>query len=71
VKAVAVYPGKKTFQVIADHPEPRIESSGQIKLRMLEVGICGTDKDIVSHFTTKRCSSFCFRLPQQIEVERN
>jgi threonine dehydrogenase-like Zn-dependent dehydrogenase len=48
VKAVAVYPGTKEFKVIADHPEPHIESGGQIKLRMLEVGICGTDKDIVS-----------------------
>jgi threonine dehydrogenase-like Zn-dependent dehydrogenase len=48
MKAVAVFPANKQFQVIGDFPEPRIESPKQIKLRMLDVGICGTDKDIVS-----------------------
>ncbi len=48
MKAVAVFPGTHQCKVIGDFPEPRIESPGQIKLRMLEVGICGTDKDIVS-----------------------
>jgi threonine dehydrogenase-like Zn-dependent dehydrogenase len=49
MKAVAVFPGNKQFKVIRDFPEPRIESPKQIKVRMLDVGICGTDKDIV-HF---------------------
>jgi threonine dehydrogenase-like Zn-dependent dehydrogenase len=49
MKAVAVFPGNRQFKVIRDFPEPRIESSGQIKVRILDVGICGTDKDIV-HF---------------------
>jgi threonine dehydrogenase-like Zn-dependent dehydrogenase len=48
MKAVAVFPQAKQYRVITDFPEPRIESQTQIKIRMLNVGICGTDKDIVS-----------------------
>ena len=47
MKAVAVYPADRRFAVI-DHPEPALGSSTQVKLRMLDVGICGTDKEIVS-----------------------
>lgn len=48
MKAFAVFPQARNYRVITDHPEPRIESAAQIKLRMLEVGICGTDKEIAS-----------------------
>jgi hypothetical protein len=44
MKAVAVFPGNKQFKVIRDFPEPRIESLKQIKVRMLDVGICGTEE---------------------------
>lgn len=47
MKAVAVFPTDRRFRVI-DHPEPTIAAPGEVKLRMLEVGICGTDKEIVS-----------------------
>src|SRR5258708_1196692 len=47
MKAVAVFPAERRFDVI-DHPEPHIESPHQVKLRMLDVGICGTDKEIVA-----------------------
>lgn len=47
MKAVAVFPGAKEFRVI-DHPEPNVESPTHAKLRILDVGICGTDKEIVS-----------------------
>jgi threonine dehydrogenase-like Zn-dependent dehydrogenase len=47
MKAVGVFPAKKQVGVI-DHPEPRIEKSSQVKLRMVDVGICGTDKEIVA-----------------------
>jgi len=47
MKAVAVFPNQRRFDVI-DHPEPLIESPTQVKLRMLDVGICGTDKEIIS-----------------------
>lgn len=45
MRAVAVYPEKRDVKVI-DVAEPRISAPGQVKLRMLEVGVCGTDKDI-------------------------
>lgn len=48
MKAVAVFPDEKQFRVIDDHPEPKLEAPSQVKLRMLDVGICGTDKEIVA-----------------------
>ena len=47
MKAVGVFPVERRYEVI-DHPEPKLSASGQVKLRMLEVGVCGTDKEIVS-----------------------
>lgn len=47
MKAVAVFPGKKEVRVI-DAPEPQLQSPTQVKVRTREVGVCGTDKDIVS-----------------------
>lgn len=47
MKAVAVFPSEKQYRVI-DHPEPALERPTQAKIRILDVGICGTDKEIVS-----------------------
>jgi threonine dehydrogenase-like Zn-dependent dehydrogenase len=47
MRAVAVFPADRRFAVI-DHPEPSVTSPTEVKLRMLDVGICGTDKEIVS-----------------------
>jgi glucose 1-dehydrogenase len=47
MQAVAVFPGKRDVRLI-DHPEPHIESSTQAKMRVLDVGICGTDREIVA-----------------------
>jgi threonine dehydrogenase-like Zn-dependent dehydrogenase len=47
MKALAVFPSDRRFGII-DHPEPHIASPMDVKLRMLDVGICGTDKEIVS-----------------------
>ena len=47
MKAIAVFPDKKDVRLI-DHPDPRLESPSQAKLKMIEVGICGTDKEIVA-----------------------
>ena len=47
MKAVAVFPAERRFAVV-DHPDPKLESAHQVKLRMLDVGICGTDKEIVA-----------------------
>ena len=45
MKAVSVHPADKTVSLI-DIPEPRLSGPTQVKLRMIEVGVCGTDKDI-------------------------
>jgi threonine dehydrogenase-like Zn-dependent dehydrogenase len=45
MKAVAVNPGKREIALI-DHEVPRLTSPTQVKLRILEVGICGTDREI-------------------------
>ncbi|MEI9814055.1 MAG: alcohol dehydrogenase catalytic domain-containing protein [Acidobacteriota bacterium] len=47
MKAVGVFPAERRYDLI-DHPEPHITAPHQVKLRVLEVGICGTDKEIVA-----------------------
>ena len=47
MKAVAVFPGTRRFAVIS-HDEPRLTAPTDVKLKMLEIGICGTDKEIVA-----------------------
>jgi glucose 1-dehydrogenase len=47
VKAAAVFPAERRFGVI-DHPEPRLAAPTEVKLRMLDVGVCGTDKEIAA-----------------------
>ncbi len=48
MKAAAVYPGTKSLGVVNDFAEPKIESPVQLKLRILNVGVCGTDREIAS-----------------------
>jgi threonine dehydrogenase-like Zn-dependent dehydrogenase len=45
MKAIAVFPGKREIRLV-DHPEPKISTPTDVKLRILEVGVCGTDKEI-------------------------
>lgn len=45
MKAIAVFPNTREIKLI-DHEEPRVTRPTEVKLRMLEVGICGTDKEI-------------------------
>ena len=45
MKAVAVFPQERSVRLI-DVAEPHIETDLQVKLRILEVGICGTDREI-------------------------
>lgn len=47
MKAVAVFPGKHLVEVI-DHAEPQLASPTQAKVKMLDVGVCGTDREIIS-----------------------
>ena len=47
MKAIAVFPGTHEIRLI-DHPEPVLSASIDVKLRMIEVGVCGTDKEIAA-----------------------
>ncbi len=47
MQALAVFPASKEVRVI-DHPAPAIPNPADVMLRMIEVGVCGTDKEIVS-----------------------
>lgn len=45
MKAVAVVPEAREVRVV-DHPAPEITADTEVRLRILEVGVCGTDKEI-------------------------
>jgi len=45
MKAAAVYQNRRTTGLI-DVQEPKIESANQVKIRVLKVGVCGTDREI-------------------------
>ena len=47
MKAVAVFPGSREVKVI-ERDAPRLTQPDQVLLRMLDIGICGTDKEICS-----------------------
>ena len=44
MKAISVIPGTRTVRVV-DRQEPSIAAPDEIKLRVLRVGICGTDRE--------------------------
>ena len=47
MKAVAVFPGSQQVKLI-EQDVPRLSQPDQVMLRLLDVGICGTDKEICS-----------------------
>jgi glucose 1-dehydrogenase len=47
MKAVAVFPGSREVRVV-EQEGPRLLEPDQLMLRMLDIGICGTDKEICS-----------------------
>jgi threonine dehydrogenase-like Zn-dependent dehydrogenase len=47
VNALAIYPGKGSLHT-TERPEPGISEPDQVKLQVLQVGICGTDREEVS-----------------------
>ncbi|MGC8654398.1 MAG: glucose 1-dehydrogenase [Candidatus Kryptoniota bacterium] len=47
MKAIVLVPGTTTFR-LADIAEPTITSADQVKVKVLRVGICGTDREEVS-----------------------
>ena len=44
MKALAVIPGTKGIQLV-ERPEPQLQEDDDVKLRVLRVGICGTDRE--------------------------
>lgn len=44
MKAIACTPGTTNLRLL-DRPEPRIAAPDEVKLRVLRVGICGTDRE--------------------------
>ena len=48
MRAAAVFPRERRLAVVEDFPEPRITGPAQVKLRILSVGVCGTDREIAS-----------------------
>jgi threonine dehydrogenase-like Zn-dependent dehydrogenase len=57
MKALAVFPSSREVRLI-DQPEPVISGPTQVKLRILEAGICGTDREITSfHYGTPPVNS--------------
>jgi threonine dehydrogenase-like Zn-dependent dehydrogenase len=46
MRAVAVFPNDKAIKVIDNHPEPVLEHDTDALLDMLDIGVCGTDKEI-------------------------
>jgi threonine dehydrogenase-like Zn-dependent dehydrogenase len=47
MNAIAMFPKTGEVKLIA-HPEPQITTPTQVKLKMLDVGVCGTDREIWS-----------------------
>ncbi|MEZ4656165.1 MAG: glucose 1-dehydrogenase [Caldilineaceae bacterium] len=47
MKAIAIVPGTTDVQLV-DRPEPAISAPDDVKIEMLAVGICGTDREEVS-----------------------
>jgi glucose 1-dehydrogenase len=47
MKAVAVFPGSHQVKII-EQEDPRLSQPDHVLMRMLDVGICGTDKEICS-----------------------
>jgi Alcohol dehydrogenase GroES-like domain len=47
MKAVAVFPGTQETKIV-EQESPRLSEPDQVILRMLDIGICGTDKEICS-----------------------
>jgi glucose 1-dehydrogenase len=47
MKAIVLTVGTTNLQLASDLPEPEITSPDEVKVRMIEVGICGTDREEV------------------------
>ncbi|MDP9053931.1 MAG: glucose 1-dehydrogenase [Acidobacteriota bacterium] len=48
MRAAAVFPAKKSLQIVPDFPEPKLAGPTSVRLRVLNVGVCGTDREMAS-----------------------
>jgi threonine dehydrogenase-like Zn-dependent dehydrogenase len=49
VKGGAVFPEARKLRIVENVPEPKLTSATGVRLRMLQVGVCGTDREIASY----------------------
>lgn len=57
MRAIAVMPSSKQIGLI-DQPEPTVSRPTDVKLRMIEAGVCGTDREISAfEYGTPPCGS--------------
>src|SRR5215467_2556182 len=47
MQAIAVFPSQKSLQLV-DIPQPKLQGATDVLLRVREVGLCGTDREISS-----------------------
>jgi threonine dehydrogenase-like Zn-dependent dehydrogenase len=47
MKAIGVLPSKREVRLV-DHPDPVLRAADEVKIRMIDIGVCGTDKEICS-----------------------
>src|SRR5438128_12458502 len=47
MKAIAVFPGRREVKLI-EQEHPTLRAPTDVKLRMLDVGVCGTDREIAT-----------------------
>lgn len=45
MRAIAAFPAEAEIRLV-DHPAPRREAPGEVLVQVLEVGVCGTDREI-------------------------
>lgn len=45
MKALALKPGTKDVEIYENWPDPKIQEDDEVKVRVKEVGICGTDRE--------------------------
>jgi threonine dehydrogenase-like Zn-dependent dehydrogenase len=46
MQAIAVRPAERRLELRSDFPRPRLQQPGDVLVRVLEVGVCGTDREI-------------------------
>jgi len=48
MKAAAVFPAKKSLGIVDNFPQPKMDGPTSVRMRVLKVGVCGTDREIAS-----------------------